>query len=363
MRILMIGPTFDHATGGIPAVVEGLMKGFSGNNEIDIEYSEYCCSMPGINILKRLALVMGKLLEFPFRLRQSSPDLVHMHTSIRERGIFRDTFFVLIIKAFRIPLLLELHGGRAHMLRGITRWAFNLVIGSSNSIILTSNEQREELISLYPAFRNRFSLIPNPLDLPPQQAQDKGNSAIAGEQTLKIIFAARLIKGKGAAELLSALSKLEVKDGWVAEIYGEGPETGCLLHQITNLGLDDKVVLKGNIPLPELLQVYSNSDIFIFPSSHHEGFPMAFFFAVASGMAIVSSRVAPVPDYLKETDNCLFVDPDRPEGMARAIDQLLSDRELRSMMRVRNTELGKQFSPENIAATFAEVYVDIAKPH
>ena len=146
MRILIIGPSLDHSTGGIPAVVEGLMQGLSGREGIMFKYYEYCSPLFNLGFFKRITTVCGKLMKFFVIIKRDSPSLIHMHTSIMPRGIFRDLFFVMLITIFRIPFVYELHGGRVRPLHGIFRYMFTCLMELASGVVLTSREQEQELL-------------------------------------------------------------------------------------------------------------------------------------------------------------------------------------------------------------------------
>jgi glycosyltransferase involved in cell wall biosynthesis len=202
-------------------------------------------------------------------------------------------------------------------------------------------------------------MIPNPVEIHgPLELSRCDNET--SNRIIRIIFASRFIMEKGGAEFVNAIGKIKINKKWIAEMYGDGHERIFLESRIKELELEDKVFLRGHVTLENLLKVYSESDIFVFPSMHSEGFPMAFFFALASGMAIITSRAAPIPDYLSEPDNCIFIDPKDTVSFVASIERLISEDMLRSEMKKNNVEVAALFSPKRIASLFMELYAKFA---
>lgn len=85
----------------------------------------------------------------------------------------------------------------------------------------------------------------------------------------RLLFAGRLLGWKGVALALGAV-KLLVRKGHDVrlDIAGDGPLRAHLAQQVALLGLQERVRLLGNIPREELLTLYGESDLFLFPSLH-----------------------------------------------------------------------------------------------
>ncbi len=173
---------------------------------------------------------------------------------------------------------------------------------------------------------------------------------------LRLVTAGRLISTKGVEDAVVAMSRLKTP-GVTLTIFGDGPSTPEIKRLIGELGLEDRVILRGVVPESELPPYYlTSADAFVFPSSHREGFPMAFFTALACGLGAIATRVRPLPDYLQEPTHCLWVEPHDPAGLARQIERLCSEPGLLAQQRHANPTLTRQFAPDNVAPTFLKLY-------
>ena len=120
------------------------------------------------------------------------------------------------------------------------------------------------------------------------------------------------------------------------------------------------VLFTGYIPESEVTKYFFDSDLFIFPTRHAEGFPNVLFKAVAVGMPIVTTKIRAAADYLVENENALFCTQE-PEHIADKIVNLIENKQLREQIITSNLSLGKALLPEAIANEFIEIYENILK--
>ena len=115
------------------------------------------------------------------------------------------------------------------------------------------------------------------------------------DQTFVLLFVGRLIKEKGIVELIEACKIIKQnKIRFKLFCLGNGPLLGEIKQLIKDLGLENEILLVGQIPEEETKYYYSNCDILILPS-YREGFPMAVFQAVAAGKPVITIKSMPVP--------------------------------------------------------------------
>jgi glycosyltransferase-like protein len=86
-------------------------------------------------------------------------------------------------------------------------------------------------------------------------------------------------------------------------------------------GPGGSVILAGTIADDAMPALYRSADALAFPSLK-EGFGLAVLEAMASGVPAIVSQIAPFTEYLNEGE-CLWVDPNDPASIARAMSQSL----------------------------------------
>lgn len=106
---------------------------------------------------------------------------------------------------------------------------------------------------------------------------------------LRFLNVGRLVPVKGQNELISAFSEfLKTCPDAVLHIAGEGVARASLTALITDLGLQNNIVLLGSRnDVPQLINQY---DCFVFPS-HSEGFSGAIVEAMFAGLPVLASDI------------------------------------------------------------------------
>lgn len=110
---------------------------------------------------------------------------------------------------------------------------------------------------------------------------------------------------------------------------------------VKELDLTPYVRLLGFVPEGDLPALYANARVFLFPS-HYEGFGLPALEAMNMGTPVVTSKVSSLPEVGK--DAVLYCRPDDTDDIAMTIRNVLSNRELRDMLKKRGKERAQLFS-------------------
>jgi len=89
------------------------------------------------------------------------------------------------------------------------------------------------------------------------------------EGPLKILFVGNLITLKGVDLALEALKASQTNATFT--LFGSGNYAAPAQRQAKRLGLTDRVFFRGRLPRDEVLKVYPDFDLFLFPSLHDTG--------------------------------------------------------------------------------------------
>jgi glycosyltransferase involved in cell wall biosynthesis len=144
-------------------------------------------------------------------------------------------------------------------------------------------------------------------------------------------MAARLESIKDHGTLLRAFSILRDENSdaelWLA---GDGPLRASLEDQAVRLGIALPTRFLGDrSDVPHLL---GQLDVCAFSTTREEGFGIALIEAMAAGIPIAASNVPACREVLAGGDAGVLVPPENPKALARAIADLLENRELRARM-------------------------------
>ncbi len=152
------------------------------------------------------------------------------------------------------------------------------------------------------------------------------------EPPLDVICVGRLSPEKGHAGLLAATGRLLRKGLPIRlTLVGDGPERESLEALARELDLGDRVAFTGRLHEAAALEAIARSDILVL-ASFMEGLPIVLMEAMALGVPVVASRVAGIPELVKDGESGLLFDPANWAGLEHAIERLCRDAELRDAL-------------------------------
>jgi glycosyltransferase involved in cell wall biosynthesis len=159
-----------------------------------------------------------------------------------------------------------------------------------------------------------------------------------------VLFAGRLIREKGLAQLLQACARLADHDFRIV-LVGSGGEQPRLARIAHRLELTDHTTFVPWAPASDMPRVMASADIFAMPSLTtpywEEQLGFSLIEAMASGAPIVSTRSGSIPFVVGP--GASLVDPYDVDALASALGALLADPSLRAEIgrrgRARVTEV------------------------
>ena len=148
------------------------------------------------------------------------------------------------------------------------------------------------------------------------------------ERPRQLLTVGSLTRRKGHLVLLAALAGLLDLD-WHLNLVGSAawdPEHAAEIeHQVTALGLAERVTLIGEQDEAGLAALYDRADLFVL-ASHHEGYGMVLTEALACALPIVSTTAGAIPETVPAAAGRL-VPPGEPDALAGALRDVLTDPE------------------------------------
>jgi glycosyltransferase involved in cell wall biosynthesis len=200
---------------------------------------------------------------------------------------------------------------------------------------------------------SRLHLLPNVVDT------NRFNPAASRAESgpVHLILVGRLEKQKRVDRFLSVLARLQkLSTSPVrATIVGEGSLRTALERQAADLGLLGKLVeFRGAVS--DMAAVYGEADILVL-TSDHEGTPNVALEAMASGLAVVATRVGGVQEVLESGETGYLVDARDEDGMARILADLISNPDLRRRIGQRATRFVRlHHSPAMLSTQLRQIY-------
>ncbi len=160
---------------------------------------------------------------------------------------------------------------------------------------------------------------------------------------------------KNLSRLVDAFSLLK-KSKKVEEklvLIGHKPEVG---QDIDSLG--DDIIWVGYLERQQVFDVLRNASCLVFPS-FYEGFGLPVLEAMASGVPVVCSRAASLPEVAGNA--AVFFDPFSVDDMAERITSVALDPQLRQELRKKGFKNLERFSWRKTAAETVAVYDELLR--
>jgi glycosyltransferase involved in cell wall biosynthesis len=231
-------------------------------------------------------------------------------------------------------------------------------------IVAVSDYSRDLLVQKCPDAEAKIHRIYNGIDLRNFQTRPPRSPTLP-----RILSIGRLIEFKGFRDLIAACTELKKRDiQFECEIIGEGPLRGALQDAITAASLDGIVRLSGALAQEEVMRRLADCDVFALACIvNREGasdiLPTVILEAMATARPIVSTRLAGVPEIVRDGENGLLVAPGDVKGLGNALELLLRDPQLRARFGAagrRNIEV--RFDVDKTAAQLLELVEAAAVP-
>ena len=282
------------------------------------------------------------------RLKKAGIEHLHVHFA----GMATRTAW-WIKKLFGINYSFTGHANDIFVEKPDQRVPLESLMAEARFVVTVSDYAVDYLKSRFPVAAHKIYRVYNGINLA------QFTPAQPGVQSVRIISVGRLIPKKGYADLIEACGLL-YKQGFDfrCTIVGGGPEHLPLRQLIEAQRLDKMIELVGPKSQTEIVELLAQSQIFVFPARRDEAgdqdnLPTVLIEAMASGLPIVTSRLAGIPEIITDQINGILVPQRAPEALASAIRSLLLDPKKREKLGASGLSTAREkFS---LAATVQEL--------
>lgn len=308
------------------------------------------------NALQKLARFALSPAQLALLLLRSGADIVHLNVSLDARGYWRDLVYWAVARLLRRRVVNQIHGGAMpqDFFRGnaLLTWTLRRFLVSSDSVTVLSSAE----LKAYRAFdaRIKVRLVPNAIDPAGLLDQER---ATGRPGPLRLAYLGRLARAKGLLELVAALALLSgAGRQFTLGIAGSGPLEAELVAAVRAAGLAERVRFLGNLSGAAKARLFLEAEVFALPS-HFEGLPYALLEAMAAGCVPVTTRVAAIPDVVRDGAHGLLVPPRDPRALARALARLDDDRHaLARMSAACRSRVREHYTVERLARDLRALY-------
>lgn len=285
--------------------------------------------------------------------------LLHLNVTARG-GTLRKFLLMLIARAFRIPVVLQLHGAPYRRFyretngafRAITRWMYR----NADHSVVTGRVWRDFLLDELGAPADRVQVIPNGVPIPPRE-----DVHVASSGPCRFLFVGELGQRKGVPTLIRALAHADLEPhDWRATIAGGG-DVDSFRDLVHELGIADRVELPGHVDEETNRTLLRAADVAVLPS-RAENLPIAVLEGMAWGLAVVATPVGAVPEIVEDDVNGLLVPVDNVEALAHALARVTDNTLRRRLGEEGRRTVEGAFSIHAYSEQLAAVYRRLLGP-
>jgi len=233
---------------------------------------------------------------------------------------------------------------------------FNIVIAVSENTkrdiieLCGVNENRVKVI--YPGLNNEFINIEMASD---KLAEIKTKYGLSDKY---ILYLGTIEPRKNVDGIIKAFNQLrvnnlELRDYKLVIAGGKGWKSKNIYEEWEKSEFKNDIKFLGYIDDKEKIYLYKLASVFIYPS-FYEGFGFPPLEAMASGVPVIASYAASLPEVAGGA--ALMVNPYNINDMTRALKEILTDQNLKNKLIEQGLEQVKKFSWKNTAREYLKIF-------
>ncbi len=260
-------------------------------------------------------------------------------TAIYQRYSLNNLLGVALARRWGVPLILE---ANASEVRWRTEWSAlkypaaarateqAAFLGADRMRVVSENAANEVRAAGAPAARVR--VVPNGVDVE-RFTEAKPRRLPFEDDAFVVAFCGLFYPWHGVVGLAQSFCLLHgaVPDARLL-LIGDGEDAAAALESLRRGGAFDAAHITGLVPSSSVPGWLQAVDVLVAPHVGNRNFvgsPIKIFEYLASGRAIVATRVAQIEEILRHEETALLVPPDDPRALAGALERLAGDPELR----------------------------------
>lgn len=218
------------------------------------------------------------------------------------------------------------------------------VLKGADGVFAVSNALKHEIVATgVVGIADKIRLSWNSVDI--DKFSPKQNTTFKDENKLTdkpiVMFVGNLIKRKNVDSLLEA-KKIANSDYYLV-VVGDGPLYKNLTKKVKEENIRD-VIFAGS--RSDVENIIPSCDVLVLPS-FSESFGLVLIEALACGKPVIGSDVGGITEIIND-DVGLFVNPNKVSSIAKAIDTMVNDEQLRLVLSMNARNRAMDFSEVDI---------------
>ena len=270
--------------------------------------------------------------------------LVQLRPVLRRHRV--DAFYSINTKfpMATVPSFATVHGVEWYFhpqgfrfLERVKQWLwFQLAVRRSAGIVTFAENTRRDMLRIHPRCDRPMRVVPEGVDpMFRRLAHGERSTALLDRLGISgafVLSVCSLVPRKNLDGLMRAFALMQSaaplsyrlvlvgRSGWRAD---------RLRVLAAQLGIADRVCFAGYLPDADLVQLYNQARLFVYPSKY-EGFGLPPLEAMACGVPVVTSDRSATAEVAR--DAAILIDPDSDQELAAGMQRALTDELLRSRL-------------------------------
>lgn len=355
MNILITAPSLNtkNNVSGISSVVNNILE-TTELNYIHFEVGKQDKEKRNLKwILKQFYLPISLFIVF----LKNKIDLFHLNAPLNKLSVVRDFTLLMVAKIFRKKTILHFHGGEFLIKVPESKILFNflnLYFKLGDKIITLSSYEKELVSKNYNIPLEKIVPLENcviPLKDIKKEKKEK----------VRIIFLGRIVESKGINEIIISMKKLyDYRKDFEFFLYGTGPLEDIIIKEFNDY-MPNSFKFKGIISGKEKDEAMIKSDIFILPSLHGEGLPIALLEAMNTENICIVTNDGSMATVITNNENGFIVKKGDSNDLFNklniSIDLILTENKI-IPKNAKNTILEK-YNSSIYSKKLKEIYIEL----
>lgn len=170
----------------------------------------------------------------------------------------------------------------------------------------------------------------------------------------RMLYVGRIDERKGIATAIEALAQLPPQATLTIVGDGNHAQERDFEQLAERLGVTDRIRREPQRSRAELISVYENCDVVVFPVVWSEPWGLVPLEAMALGRPVVATGRGGSGEYLRDGENCLIHEAGDAGALAAAVTRLSGDAALRERLRAGGLETAPRYTEDVFNAAVAE---------
>lgn len=330
-KILLIA-NYKPSVGGISGQIEILLEYFNDNiNQIDLFNTKD-------NIFKRI------LMPFVLFIKGRKYNIFHIH-GCSFFGFFPIVIGVIIGRLLKKKIIITYHGGGLEEF--INKYKTKVMYYLNKADIITVPSKYLQNILNDNSIKSKY--LPNIIrdDNVYFKKRDILKPNLIVTRTLDEVYNIPLV-------IMTFKDLKKVVPDAKLKIVGDGKLKNEIFELVKKENIDD-IEFVGRVPNSKIGEILNTSDIFINPSNK-DNMPLSLFEALACGLAVISTNVGGIPDYITDGINGFLIELNNKEQLMNKIFYILNNQDEVQKIISNGYQTFEQLTLNNLKNEYLKLY-------